>query len=145
MNPGPIYIVRNNFPTLVYALLFSALNYFENKKHIYFFAYATKSQKYHYHSIFTLLHCYLLYRTAYHVSFYLHSLLVLDNRSVVLGTQEREIVLQVARRRTTRAFLTVLREFDINPEFSSWGKFTHATILCTWSPNLTHLLSVIMV
>jgi hypothetical protein len=42
------------------------------------------------------------------------------------------------------AFLTVPREFDINPEFPLWGKFTLATTLCTWSPNLAHLLSVII-
>jgi hypothetical protein len=68
---------------------------------------------------------------------------VLDNHSVELETQEQGIILQVAGRRTMRAFLTVPREFDINPEFPSWGKFTLATTLCTWSPNLAHLLSVI--
>jgi hypothetical protein len=113
------------------------------QKHIYFFACTTKTQKYHYLSIFTLLHCYLIYHLAYHIYFYLHSHLVLDNHSVESGTQERGIVLQVAGRRTSGAFLTVPREFDINPEFPSWEKFTHATTLCTWSPNLAHLLSVI--
>jgi hypothetical protein len=68
-----------------------------------------------------------------------------DNHSVELGTQEQGIVLQVAGRKMMRAFWTVPREFDINPEFLSWGKFTLATTLCTWSPNLAHLLSVIMV
>jgi hypothetical protein len=68
---------------------------------------------------------------------------VLDNLSVVLGTQERGIVLQVVGRRTSEAFSTVPREFDINPEFPSWGKFTLAAKLCTWSPNLAHLLTVI--
>jgi hypothetical protein len=60
-----------------------------------------------------------------------------------LGTQERGIIFQVVRRRTKRAFSIVPREFDINPEFPSWGKFTLATTLCTWSPNFAHLLSVI--
>jgi hypothetical protein len=32
MNPGPVYIIRNTFPTLLYAILFSALNYSENTK-----------------------------------------------------------------------------------------------------------------
>jgi hypothetical protein len=104
----------------LHALLFSALNYYENTKIYYFFAYTTETQKYHYHSISTLLHCYLLYRLAYHIYFYLHSHLVLDNHSVELETQERGIVLQVAGRRTSGAFLTVPREFDINPEFPSW-------------------------
>jgi hypothetical protein len=62
-----------------------------------------------------------------------------------LGTQERGIILQVVERRTKTAFLTVPREFDVNLGFFSWGKFTLATTLCTWSPNLAHLLSVISV
>jgi hypothetical protein len=91
-----------------------------------------------------LLYCiFLLYRIAYNIYFYLHPHLVLDNHSVELGTQEWEIILQVAGRRMTRAFSTVPREFDINLKLPSWGKFTLATILCTWSPNLAHLLSVI--
>jgi hypothetical protein len=66
-----------------------------------------------------LLYCIVIYFTglAYHIYFYLHSHLILDNHSVELGTQERGIVLQVAGRRTSGAFSTVLREFDINPEF----------------------------
>jgi hypothetical protein len=38
---------------------------------------------------------------------------VLDNHSVELGTQDKEIVLI----RMKRAFTTVPREFDINPKF----------------------------
>jgi hypothetical protein len=92
-----------------------------------------------------LLYCIVIYFTLLHIIFYfyLHSHLVLDNHSVELGTQERGIVLQVARRRTTRAFLTVPESSILTPEFPLWGKFTLATTLCTWSPNLAHLLSVI--
>jgi hypothetical protein len=61
-----------------------------------FLAYTTKTQKHHYRIIFTLLHCYLLYCTAYRILFYLHLNLVLDNLSVELGTQDKEIILQVA-------------------------------------------------
>jgi hypothetical protein len=69
---------------------------------------------------------------------------MLENYSVELGTQEKEIVLQVAWRRTIRDFLTVPWEFDIKPRVTSWGKFTLATTLCTWSPGeLAPLLSVI--
>jgi hypothetical protein len=68
---------------------------------------------------------------------------MLDNHSVELGIQERGIILQVAGRRMSGAFFTVPREFDINPEFPSWENLTLATTLCTWSPNLEHLLSVI--
>jgi hypothetical protein len=92
-----------------------------------------------------LLYCIVIYFTVLDIIFYfyLHSHLVLDNHSVELGTQERGIILQVAGRRMTRDFLTIPREFDSNSEFPSWGKFTLATTLCTWSPNLAHLLNVI--
>jgi hypothetical protein len=79
--------------------------------------------------IFTLLHCY------YFILFYLYSHLVLDNHSVELGIQDKEIVLHVAWRRTVRAFLTVPWEFDIKPSVPSWGKFTLAITLCTRSPD----------
>jgi hypothetical protein len=62
-----------------------------------------------------------------------------------LGIQERGIVLQVARKRTSGAFSTIPQEFDINPDFLSWGKFTLATTLYIWSLNLVHLLSVITI
>jgi hypothetical protein len=62
---------------------------------------------------------------------------------VKLGTQERGIVLQVAQRRTTRAFSIVPQKFNINPKFLLCGKFTLATTLYTLSPNLAHLISVI--
>jgi hypothetical protein len=41
---------------------------------------------------------------------------VLDNHSVELGTQDKELFLGCLTR-TERAFATVPREFDINPEF----------------------------
>jgi hypothetical protein len=68
--------------TFICTFIFSAKLFRKYKNHIYFFAYTTKTQKYHYHSIFNLLHCYLLYPIAYHIYFYLHSHLVLDNHSV---------------------------------------------------------------
>jgi hypothetical protein len=67
----------------------------KRQKHIYFLAYTYKTQKYLSRIIFTLLHCYLLY-LYYHILFYLHLHLVLDNHSVELGTQDKEVVLQVA-------------------------------------------------
>jgi hypothetical protein len=52
------------------------------QKYIYFFAYTTKIQKHHYHIIFTLLHCYLLCCTAYHILFftYIHTLCLTTTR-----------------------------------------------------------------
>jgi hypothetical protein len=110
---------------------FLASFYSENTKHIYFLAYTTKTQKHHYRIIFILLHCCIPYSIAYHILFYLHLNLVLDNHSVELGTQDKEIVLQVAWRRMIGAFSTVPREFNIKPWVPSWGKFTLATTLCT--------------
>jgi hypothetical protein len=69
---------------------------------------------------------------------------MLDNHSAELGTQDKEIVLQVACRRRSGAFSSVPREFDIKPRVLSWAKYTLATTLSTWSPNeLEPLLSVI--
>jgi hypothetical protein len=42
--------------------------------------------------------------------------LVLDNHSVELGTQDKEIILQVADE-NEESFLDCPREFDINPKF----------------------------
>jgi hypothetical protein len=108
-----------------------------------------------YKNIFSFLHTqprskntitasYLFYCICYDIPFYLHLYLVLDNHSVELGTQDKEIVLQVACRRMSGAFSTVPREFDIKPRVLSWGKFTLAITLSTWSPDeLEPLLSVI--
>jgi hypothetical protein len=92
------------------------------QKHIYFLAHTTKTQKHHYRIIFTLLHCYLLYCICYHISFYLLLHLVLDNHSVELGTQDKEIVLQVAWIRMSGAFSTVPWEFVIKTMSSLVGK-----------------------
>jgi hypothetical protein len=143
MNPSPILTIRNTFPRHLHTLLFSAPFFPKIQKHIYFLAHTTKTQKHYYRIIFILLHYYLLYFICYHISFYLILHLVLDNHSVELGTQDEEIVLQVAWRRTSGAFLTVPREFHIKPRVPSWGKFTLPTTLCTWSPNLAYFLSII--
>jgi hypothetical protein len=81
MNLGPIYIIRNTFPTLLYALLFLALNYSENTKTYLLLCIHNENRKYHYHSILTLLHCYLLYRIAYHSYFtYIYTLCLTTTR-----------------------------------------------------------------
>jgi hypothetical protein len=95
MNPGPILIIRNTFPTHLHALLFSASFKSKNTKTHYLLVYNYKTPKYLSHVIFTLLHCYLLY-LHHHILFYLYLHLVLDNHSVELGTQDKEVVLQVA-------------------------------------------------
>jgi hypothetical protein len=91
-----------------------------------------------------LLSCIVIYFTVLHIILLLLTFTPcawqpLDG----VGNTRTRNCLQVARIRMTRAFSTVPWEFDINPEFPSWGKFTLATTLCTWSPNLAHLLSVI--
>lgn len=45
MNPGPILIIRNTFPTLLSSLLFSAIYYFENTKILSILAITHKNPK----------------------------------------------------------------------------------------------------
>jgi hypothetical protein len=131
-------------PTHLHTLLFLASFKSKNTKTHLLSCIHLQNPKYLSRIISTLLHCYLLY-LHHHILFYLHLHLVLDNHSVELGTQHKEVVLQVAWRRTMRAFSTILREFDIKPRVPSWGKFTLSTTLYTWSPDeLAPLLSVIM-
>jgi hypothetical protein len=110
--------------SFTYSFIFSTILCWKYKKHIYFLAHTTKTQKHHYRIIFTLLYYYLLNCICYHILFYLYLHLVLDNHSVELGTQDVEIVLQVAWRRMSRYFSTVLQEFGIKPRVPLWGKFT---------------------
>jgi hypothetical protein len=135
MNPGPILTIRNTFLTHLHKLLFSAPFYSKNTKTYLLSCTHNQNPKNHYHIIITLLYYYLLYCIRYHILFHLNLHLVLDNHSVELGTQDEEIVLQVAWRRTSEAFLIVLRELNIKPRVPSWGKFTLATTLCNWSPD----------
>jgi hypothetical protein len=128
MNPGPILIIRNTFLTLLFALLFSALNYSENIKHIYFLAFTYKTQKHLYRVIlvhvslvylariiFILLHL-LFILLHIHIYFpYIHTLCLTTTQ---WGWRHKTRKLFVGcLTRTKRAFSTVLREFDINPEF----------------------------
>jgi hypothetical protein len=59
---------------------------------------------------------------------------VLDNHSVKLRTQDKEIVLQVAWREW-ESFFDCSPRVQYKPRVSSSGKFTLAITLCTWSPN----------
>jgi hypothetical protein len=59
--------------------------------------------------------------------------LVLDNHSVKLGTQDKEMVL-LSDENEERIFNCSPR-VQYKPQVSSWGKFTLATTLYTWSPN----------
>jgi hypothetical protein len=66
-----------------------------------------------------LLYCIVIYFIVLHIIFIftcIHTLCLTTTRWS-WGHKNEKIVLQVARRRTTRAFATVPREFDINPEF----------------------------
>jgi hypothetical protein len=96
MNPGPILIVRNTFPTHLHALLFSALFKSENTKTYLLSCIHLQNPKIFYRIISTSLHRYLLCLHYHYILFYLHLHLVLDNQSVELGTQDKEVVLQVA-------------------------------------------------
>jgi hypothetical protein len=92
-----------------------------------------------------LHYCIVIYLTVLHIIFYfyLHSHLVLDNHSVELGTQEQGICFADCSKKNDKRFCDCSPRFRYKPRVCSWGKFTLATTLCTWSPNLARLLNVI--
>jgi hypothetical protein len=128
-----------------------------NKKHlsdtfICTFIFSTKLF-WKYKNIFTYLHThikpknfiaasYLPYCIS-HFIFYLRSHLMLDNHSVELGTQEQGICFADCSKKNHKSFCDYSPRVWYKPRVFSWGKFTFSTTLCTWSPNLAHLLSVI--
>jgi hypothetical protein len=95
MNPGPLLIIRNTHFTVFTVLYFSAIIN-KNTKTLLLSASINKNPKR------TLLFCYLLF--CYFIyCFYLSLIilirnLVLDNHTVELGAQDKNFVLQVARR-----------------------------------------------
>jgi hypothetical protein len=98
----------------VYKWIHEPKSNFNHKKHLsnaftctHFLAYTYKTQKYLPRIIFNL------FALSYFILCHLHH--VLDNHSVDLGTQEKEVVFQVPWRRTMRAFSTVPQEFNIKP------------------------------
>jgi hypothetical protein len=102
MKHGPILIIGNTFQTLFLALLLLVLIKSENTKNIFTFLQSYQKPKnsftlLHYSHIslvyivallFNLLHLLFIFTYIQH--------LVLENHSVELGTQDKEIVLQVA-------------------------------------------------
>jgi hypothetical protein len=96
MNPGPVLIIRKTFPTLLLAFLFLTLMKSENTKITFTFCSYTQNTKAAllYRISFSLL--YIIYFFLLFYLLYLFRNLVLDNHSVELGTQDKELVLQVA-------------------------------------------------
>jgi hypothetical protein len=59
---------KHIFNAFTHSFIFSQHHFIPKiEKYIHSLAHTTKTQKHHYHIIFILLHCYLLYRTAYHI------------------------------------------------------------------------------
>jgi hypothetical protein len=73
--------------------------------------------------LFILLHFLFIFTYIQH--------LVLDNHSIELGMQDKEIFFAGYLTRTKRAFSTVPREFDIIPEFPHGENlfFIHHSVL----------------
>jgi hypothetical protein len=95
MNPGPISIIRNTFPTHLHALLFSASFKSENIKTHLLSCIQLQNPKIPFtHHMYFIALLSTLFALSY--LFYLHLHLVLDNHSMELGTQDEEVVLQVA-------------------------------------------------
>jgi hypothetical protein len=116
---------------------------FRKYKNIFFFAYTTKTQKYHSHSIFNLLHCYLLHRIAYHINCtYIHTM-CLTTTQWSWGHKNEELFCKLLEEERAELFWLFPESSILTPSFPHGGKFTLAVTLCTWSSNLAHLLSVI--
>jgi hypothetical protein len=126
MNPGPILIIRNTFPTLARFFKNSSLIKSEIQKHIYFFCNHLKNPKTrlpYFFSFIIALVIYCITCILLHLLFYFTYIqhLVIHNHSVELGIQDKEIVLHFCLTKIKRASSTIPQEFDINPELSSWG------------------------
>jgi hypothetical protein len=94
--------------TFTCTFIFSTKLFKKIQKHVYFFAYTTKTQKYHYHSIFTLLYC---------ISYYLHSHLVLDNHSVSWGHKNKELFCRLLEEERAELFQQFPKSSILTPSF----------------------------
>jgi hypothetical protein len=134
---------KHLFDAFIHSFIFSII-LFRKYKNIFTFLHTQPKPK---NIIITsyLLYCIVIYFTVLHniFYFYLHSHLMLDNHSVELGTQERGKYFAGCSKKNDGSFCGCSPRVWYKPRVSSWGKFTLATTLCTWSPNLAHLLSVI--
>ena len=157
MNPGPILIIRNTFPTLLSSLLFSAIYYSENTKILSIPAITHKnpkttllsyiSSRLHLETLFTFSFALcLIYLVIYYLHYYLFTFsycvtllirnLVLDNHLVDLGTQDKvpcftDCLTRRGRITSEASFPRVRFKLSSHP----CGEKKLATTLCTWSPN----------
>jgi hypothetical protein len=76
--------------------------------------------------LFILLHCYFILLT--------FNTLCLTTTQWSGGRKARRLFCRLPDK-NEESFSTVHLEFDINPELSSWGKFTLAATLHSWSPD----------
>jgi hypothetical protein len=77
---------------------------------------------------------FVIYLIAYSYLFSLHSHLMLDNHSVGLETQDKDIVCRLLDK-NEESFFDCSPRVRYKPWVSSWEKITLATTLCTWSSN----------
>jgi hypothetical protein len=122
MSPGPIYIIRNTFPTLLYALLFSALNYSENKKNI-FTSLDTQLKPKNIITASYLFYCINIYFTVLHIIFtfiYIHTLCLITTRQS-WGHKNEELFCRLLEEERQELFL-LFSENSILPRVSLVGK-----------------------
>jgi hypothetical protein len=137
MNPGPILIIRNTFPTLARVFLISSLIKSKNTKHIYFLAIISKTPlPYCISRIIALVYfiaSYLFYCICYFILLTFNTLCLTTIRWS-WGCNTRSLFCRLPDENEERFFECYPR-VRYKPWVSSWGKFTLATTLCTWSPN----------
>jgi hypothetical protein len=132
INPGPILIIKTPFQHFYSQFYFQHHFIPKIQNHIYFLSYTYKTQKYHSHII--LLYCIVIYFIAYRIYFtYIHTMCLTTTRWS-LGHKTRKLFCRCLKK-NNESFFDCSPRIRYKPRVSSWGKFTLATTLCTWSPN----------
>ena len=117
INPGPILIIRNNFPTTIIHFLFAAIYKFENPKILLLLVFKIQNTKtlsiiaiiifvYHPCIFISCLHLYFLF--AFIIIFILFLHLVLDNHLVRLRTNTSNLCFVGNQKKDRKTILTLL-------------------------------------
>jgi hypothetical protein len=138
MNPSPILIIRNTFPTLILEFQFSLLIKSENTKTYLLSCNHIKNPKtplpYHFSCIlviFTLLHCNLFYCISYFILLTFNTL-CLTTTGWSWGRKTRRLFCRWPDK-NEESFYDCSPRVQYKSRVSSWGKLSLA--LYTWSPN----------
>jgi hypothetical protein len=134
---------KHLFDEFIHSFIFNII-LFRKYKNIFTFLHTQSKPK----NIITtsyLLYCIVIYFTVLHIIFYFlltFTPCAWQSLGGVGDTRTRKLFCRLLEEEW-RELLRLFPRVQYKPRVHSWGKFTLATTLCTWSPNLAHLLSVI--